>query len=110
MFDEQEPDEFELAPELLVFRQELDKLQPAAPRIDRDQLMWNAGRAAARTGQDGRDIHIAGPSWAGRFRRHIWPAATATMTAATLLLSAMLLWQRSPHSVAEGPGKLDQRV
>jgi hypothetical protein len=33
---------------------------------------------------------------------YFWPAATATMTAATLLLSAMLVW-RAPHAVNTPP-------
>ena len=106
MFNQPEPGKFELAPELAALQRQLaQQLTPAAPRVDRDQLMFDAGRAAERASQDGRAIYLAGPSWAGRTgpnvratgsasARRFWPAATATMTAATILLSALLVWQR----------------
>ncbi|MEX0642232.1 MAG: hypothetical protein WD468_06000 [Pirellulales bacterium] len=100
MFDEQEPGKFELAPELAALQRQLAQLTPTAPRVDRDQLMFDAGRAAERAGQYGRAIYLAGPSWAGRFSHRFWPAATATMTAATILLSATFLWQRLSPPIA----------
>ena len=44
MFDEHEPAEFELAPDLAALERQLPRLTPAAPRIDRDRLMFEAGR------------------------------------------------------------------
>jgi hypothetical protein len=104
MFDEQEQHEHELAPDLLALERHLRELKPATPRVDRDRLMYAAGHAARlRPGWPG---YIAGPSrhsesslatWAGRW---FWPAATATMTAATLLLAATLVWQKQANFVA----------
>jgi hypothetical protein len=116
MFNEQEPELNSpprsgegpgegLNPELAAIERKLADLTPMAPRFDRDQLMWSAGRAAERA------AHLAGPSWAGRTdsgtratgsaSAHFWPAATAAMTAATLLLSAMLLQQHAPQPIAQ---------
>ncbi len=98
MFDEQKPSEHELAPELIGLEQHLRSLTPAAPHIDRDRLMFAAGVAAAtEPGRDGRAIYLADQSWT---RRRIWPVATAMMTAATLLLATMLVWQNRSQSVA----------
>ncbi len=106
MYDEQKSREPEIAPELIALERQLRGMSPAVPRIDRDQMMFAAGQAAASSdaGQDGRAMydrigdphHIAGPSWAGR---RFWPAATFTMTAATLLLATMLVWQRQTLGV-----------
>jgi hypothetical protein len=107
MYDEQKSREPEIAPELIALERQLRGMTPAVPRIDRDQMMFAAGQAAApvHAGQDGRAMydragnphHIAGPFRAGgRF----WPAATFTMTAATLLLATMLVWQRQTLGVA----------
>ncbi len=99
MFDEREPAEFELTPDLAAVERKLARLTPAAPRIDRDRLMFEAGRAAARPRWP---VYIAGPSWAGlRF----WPAATAAMTAATLLLATMLVWERGAALDVGGEAK-----
>ncbi|HVT28560.1 MAG TPA: hypothetical protein VHE81_11155 [Lacipirellulaceae bacterium] len=90
MFDEQRPKEFELAPDLAALEAKLRGLTPATPQIDRDRLMFAAGRAGvSRRTWPG---YIAGPSWSGRW---YWPAATATMAAAMLLLATMLVWQNS---------------
>jgi hypothetical protein len=107
MHDEQRPREPEIAPELNALEQQLHRMTPAAPRIDRDRLMYAAGHAAA-LGESGRDgwamYHRAGsshavasPSWGAR---RFWPAATFIMTAATLLLATMLVWQRQAHPFA----------
>jgi hypothetical protein len=95
MFDEREPKQFELAAELKMLEKQLAALKVAAPSIDRDRLMFAAGQAAAaRPRWPG---YIAGPSWAGS---RFWPAATATMTAATVLLATMLAWrERPPNTV-----------
>jgi hypothetical protein len=107
MYDKQKPRELEIAPELSALERQLRGMTPAAPRVDRDRLMFTAGQAAvsADAGQHGRAMydragdphHIAGPSWAAyRF----WPTATFTMTAATLLLATMLVWQRQTNQFA----------
>lgn len=109
MHDEQRPREPEIAPELNALEQQLRRMTLATPRIDRDHLMYAAGQAAGTAlsedpGQDGRAIYddvgrpryIAGPFRAGRF----WQVATCTMTAATLLLATMLVWQRHASPIA----------
>jgi len=111
MYDEQKSREHELAPELVALERQLRGMSPAAPRIDRDRLMFAAGQAAgtesvAEPGQHrramyddaGRPLYLGSPSWSGR---HFWPAATFTMTAATLLLATMLVWQNRPQPFAQ---------
>jgi hypothetical protein len=98
MSNEQEPGKFELALELVAVQNKLANLSPKAPRIDRDQLMFKAGRAAERAAQLAGDLRVAGNT--GRDTYRFWPAATATMTAATILLAAMLFHERQPQSIA----------
>ncbi len=96
-------DSLELPAELAALERQLAHLSPAPLAINRDRLMFEAGRAAvearliAAPDRDGRAKCIAGPSRSGRAahdsRNRFWPLATATMTAATLLLSAMLVRQ-----------------
>jgi hypothetical protein len=96
MYDEQKPREPEIAPELIALERQLRGMTPAAPKIDRDRMMFAAGQAAAST-EPSHEVRIAGPSLpANRF----WPAATFTMTAATLLLATMLVWQRQAYQLA----------
>jgi hypothetical protein len=84
MFDE--PEEREITPDLADIERRMARLTPAAPRIDRDRLMFEAGRASlARPERPG---YIAEPF---RLGRYFWPAATSTMTAASLLLATMLV-------------------
>lgn len=110
MYDEQKSREPEIAPELIALERQLRGMSPAMPRIDRDQMMFAAGQAAgaalmAEPGQHGRamyddagrPMYLVGPSWAGR---RFWPAVAVTMTAATLLLAVLLVWQRQSFQVA----------
>jgi hypothetical protein len=111
MYDEQNAREHEIAPELAALEQQLRGMTPAAPRVDRDRLMFAAGQATgaasiAEPSQDGRamydragrPLYVAGPSWT---RRRFWPVATFTMTAATFLLATMLVWQNRPQPIAK---------
>src|SRR5262245_36381221 len=95
MFDEQKSNENELTPDLAAFERQLRGLAHglAAPRIDRDQLMLAAGRAAA-------EGPVPATPRAARSRAWLWPAATFTMTAATLFLATMLVWQNHEHAIA----------
>lgn len=95
MFGKREPERTELAPELKALEQQLAALALVPPRIDRDKLMFEAGRAAAQPGGLG---YIAEPSGLGT---KFWPAATYTMTAASLLLATMLVWQQHSMSIAQ---------
>ena len=101
MFDEREADKFELAADMVALERQLASLSPAEPRIDRDRLMFAAGQAAAGVWPRW-PVYLAGPFWAGS---RFWPAATATMTAATVLLATMLVWQRHAMSVAQQTAK-----
>ena len=111
MYDEQESREHEIAPDLAALERQLRGMSPTAPGIDRDRLMFAAGHAAGAAsitnpGQHGRAMYDAagrplyatGLSWSGR---RFWPAATLTMTAATLLLATMLVWQNRRQPIAE---------
>jgi hypothetical protein len=100
MSDEREPGKYELAPELVTVQNELAHLSPKALRIDRDQLMFNAGRAAERATLNLASGAVPSPVPVKSFNAHFWPAAAATMTAATILLSAMLAHERRPQSIA----------
>ena len=116
MSDKHQPDERRLPAELAAVERQLAGLAPAGPRIDRDRLMFEAGRAAAEA--ELHAVHLGeGASVASsrsadqgtltpalspprrifdqreRGKRWFWPAATATMTAATVLLSVMLVRQ-----------------
>jgi hypothetical protein len=94
MFDEREPAEPELTHDLQAVEGQLARLTPVAARVDRDRLMFEAGRVAARPRWPG---YIAEPSWLGG---RLWPAMTALMTAASLLLAVSLLWQRRSFEIA----------
>ncbi|MFO0792159.1 MAG: hypothetical protein U0805_22100 [Pirellulales bacterium] len=94
MFDH-EPAEPRLTPELEAIERQLARLTPAAPRVDRDRLMYDAGVAAQPRGLG----YLAEPSGLG-VKRWLWPAATALMTAASLLLATMLVWQRHSYELA----------
>ncbi len=89
MFDEHRPDEIELTLELAAMEARLRRLTPVTPRVDRDRLMFEAGRAIERCANEPSPA----PSLLGRGNSWFWPAATAMMTAATLLLATMLVWQ-----------------
>jgi hypothetical protein len=94
MFDEREPAEPELTPDLQAIEGQLARLTPAAARVDRDRLMFEAGKVAARPSWPG---YIAGPAWHGGL---MWPAMTTLMTAASLMLAVSLVWQRHSFEVA----------
>jgi hypothetical protein len=103
MFDEREPAEPELTPDLQAIESQLARLTPVAAQVDRDRLMFEAGRVAARPSRLGRlDVarwpgYIAGPSWHAGL---VWPAMTTLTTAASLLLAVSLIWQRHSLEVA----------
>jgi hypothetical protein len=96
MFDQREPEEPELAADLAAVERQLARLTPAAPRIDRDRLMFEAGRASATRPEP--PGYIAGPFRSGRY---FWPAATATMTAASLLFAIILFDQHQSLQLAQ---------
>jgi hypothetical protein len=94
MFDEREPAEPELTPDLQAIESQLARLTPVAARVDRDRLMFEAGKVASPPRWPG---YIARPSWHGGL---VWPVATMLMTAASLLLAVSLVWQRHSFEVA----------
>jgi hypothetical protein len=49
MFNEKQPLGAELTPELAALQAQLARLQPAPLTLDRDRLMFAAGRAAAES-------------------------------------------------------------
>jgi hypothetical protein len=99
MSHQREPEEFELAAELMAIERQLAAIAPAALRIDRDQLMFAAGRAAER-GQRGLAAtqRVAGGGW-------FWPATAAMTTAASVVLAVMLWRQNEPIAVVQGAAK-----
>src|SRR5688500_8952861 len=95
MFGKREPERTELTPELAALERQLSALSLSPPRIDRDKLMVQAGRAAASRPR--WSINLASPPW-GRSR--IWPASTAAMPAASVLLATMLVLHHDSAQVA----------
>jgi hypothetical protein len=66
----------------------LRRLQPSPPQLDRDQLMFAAGQASV----DPR--YIGRPPRSAFLTRRFWPAATALMTAASVVLAFLLVEER----------------
>jgi hypothetical protein len=100
MFKRNESKNVELTPELAAFERQLAGLDVAPLRVDRDRLMFEAGRAA---GQAERPVaatqRVAGaPRW-------FWPSAAAMMTAACVVLAAMLVWRDDAALVAQREAK-----
>jgi hypothetical protein len=97
MFDEREPAEPELTPDLKAIEGKLSRLVPAGARVDRDRMMYEAGRAAERATYE----PSASPSLRRRGNVWVWRGVSAFMTAASLLLGTMLVWQQQALEVAQ---------
>jgi hypothetical protein len=100
MFDRKKSKNDELTPELTALEGRLAGLGVAPLHIDRDRLMFEAGRAAGRADRaSAATLRVAGaPTW-------FWPSAAAMMTAACVVLSAMLIWRDDPAFVAQNDAK-----
>lgn len=91
----------EIGPEMNEIEAALAAWSPRAPQIDRDRLMFAAGRAShstanlARSG-DHPSIHLAKPPL-----RYLWPLATSLSTAAALFLAFQLATQQPPSPVEQ---------
>jgi hypothetical protein len=109
MHDKQESHEPELAAELLALERQLRGMSPMVPRVNRDHLMFAAGQAAGTTlvaeptpdsgaiYDSTRLVYIARRSWADR----CWPAATFTMTAASIMLATVVVWQNRQQTIPQ---------
>lgn len=100
MFNESESEQFELSPELIALERQLAQWTPAMPRLDRDRLMFEAGRANGAALRKGL-AHGLKRGW-------FWPATATAMTAACLLLGAMLFWRNG--SVNQPTNHVNQPV
>jgi hypothetical protein len=106
MFERNENKDTELTPQFTAFERRLAQLDVAPLHVDRDRLMFDAGRAAGRedcfasaTGHRPKGGRVAGaPRW-------FWPSAAAMTTAACLSLAAMLVWWNDAALVAQGDAK-----
>jgi hypothetical protein len=96
MLDEREPAEPELTPDLKAIEGKLARLVPAGARVDRDRLMYEAGRAATVAVNE----PFPSPSLQGRGSVWVWRGVSAFMTAASLMLGTMLVWQRHSFEMA----------
>jgi hypothetical protein len=105
MFDKQEQ-HHELASDLLAIERHLRELTLTAPQVDRDRLMYLAGVAAGQSASASESARLTPPAGIRQVlksRQWLWPTTAAMMTAATLLLGSMLVWQnRSPSVVQIG--------
>ena len=101
MSDERETSKFALTSELAALEQHLAKVELLPPRLDRDLLMFAAGRAAERTTIQ-REVAGRLPEAASvaSVRDWIWPAATAVTTAASIILGMMLFRNVQTNSLA----------
>ncbi|MFH1924800.1 MAG: hypothetical protein ABIP48_33540 [Planctomycetota bacterium] len=84
--------EEELAPELKAIEAELAALSPREDRLDRERLVFLAGRASVGGRFAGRGPFVA--AWA-------WPASTAGMTAVAATLLVVLLLRPEPPVVEQ---------
>jgi hypothetical protein len=108
MSDQREPQPPQLTPELAALQRQLAGLELTSLQVDRDQLMYAAGRAAEQAERAHQSANIEPSPYSalnGRGSRiSFWPAATAVMTAASVALAAMLVWE-APVSIAERGAK-----
>jgi hypothetical protein len=95
MFGKREPEKFAITPELEAIERRLAGLTVTPLEADRDGLMFDMGRAAGRAEYE----TAAMPLMAGA-RRWIWPASSALLAAACIVLAAMLVWQQDAMTVA----------
>jgi hypothetical protein len=100
MFERNERQDSALTPELAALERQLAGLDVAPLHVDRDRLMFEAGRAAGHSERKlAATLRVAGaPRW-------FWPAAAAMSTAACLMLAAMLVWRGDAASVARRDAK-----
>ena len=107
-------DETRLKPELKNLEASLARLTPEPATINRDELMYQSGWAAAMASlgheQDGvglRETPRRNPAW-------IWPVSSALVAAATLLLAVMLMNQLKQAPVSAGrqiePGDITMKA
>jgi hypothetical protein len=84
--------------ELASFEAALESLRPAPSCIDRDRLMFLAGRAAAADRMVGTAAGPTGP----RFRL-LWPAATAVSLLVAVALGTLLAMRGPRQPVTRAP-------
>jgi hypothetical protein len=101
---------WDLPAELKVFEARLAALAPREGRLDRERLMFLAGRASA-------EVQLAAPADCDRppLAQYGWPAAFATMTAVAATLLALLIArpaaiQPVPVYVADSPKVAPEKV
>jgi hypothetical protein len=82
-------DEHETSPELNAIEQALASFAPAAPRLDRDRLMFLAGQVGAHE-VGGRRSEVGRAAW-------FWPASSATLAATSLALAIALFARPAPQ-------------
>jgi hypothetical protein len=100
MFERNEKPDSKLTSELAALERQLAGLVAAPLHVDRDRLMFEAGRTAGRA-----QLDIAATQCVAGAPRWFWPTATAMSAAACLVLSAMLVWRGDAASVAQQGAK-----
>lgn len=79
-----------LSPDLQAFEAVLASLQPTTGSLERDRLIFEAGKAAAET-------ELAGPTRAAA--QWLWPTVSAVMTTSAAFLLVALVWNSGPVAV-----------
>jgi len=99
----------------------LASFSPAAPQIDRDRLMFMAGRASAASQEPGaRSPELPAPIPGHlRSRQWLWPASTAALAATSLALALALFVRPIPgpqivyvprQAAAEAPQRMSEKA
>jgi hypothetical protein len=100
MFDRNESKDVELTPEQAALELQLAGLGVAPLHVNRDRLMFEAGRVAGRA-----ELEVAATLSVAGAPRWVWPSAAAILTAACLVLGAMLVWRGDTALVAGNDAK-----
>jgi hypothetical protein len=79
---------------LEAFERALSQFTPAPPSIDRDRLMFLAGKASAAPGTQ---YSVLSTQYFGR--KWLWPASTAVCAATSLALAVALFLRPTPHTI-----------
>jgi hypothetical protein len=104
----------ELPDELKIVEDVLRQLTPRASQLDRDRLMYLAGRASAMNSADARGSYGFVRTVA-LVRRNWWPVATAALVVVSITLGGLLVratskGERVVYVALEGGNEINDRL